>query len=58
MGYPAPVFDAAKQQRRTVGQKHCSGVEYGVDAIGPVFAGQDRVRLMAPEQRLMMDEMG
>ena len=53
MRQAGPVFNAAKQQSVSVGQRHGPGVEDTVDRIGPVFPAEDRIAGIAREQRMV-----
>jgi hypothetical protein len=49
----APIFDAAQQQRRAVGQARRAGIEDGVRRIGPVRGRQNRILRVPVEERLV-----
>ncbi len=46
MGETATILHPAKQQRGPISKERCSGIEYAVDWIWPVFAGQDWIGRM------------
>ena len=49
----AAIFHAAEQKRGAIGQQCCAGVENAIHQIGPVFCGQDRIRRVPAEQRIV-----
>ena len=51
MGETAAILHPAKQQRGAVRQQCCSGIEYAIDPIRPVFAGQDWIGGMPMQKR-------
>jgi hypothetical protein len=49
----AAIFHPAKQKSGSVGQQRRSRVEHTIHQIGPVFCGQDRIRRVPAEQRIV-----
>src|SRR6202035_395295 len=52
MRQAAPIFHAAKQQRRAIRQQSRARVKHTIDRVRPILTSEDRVCGMAKQQRL------
>ena len=52
MGQAAPIFDAAKQQGRSIRQQRRARIEHAINGIWPILTGQNRVGRMPKKQWL------
>src|SRR5580700_3031649 len=58
MGQSAAIFHTAKQQRGTIREKRCAGIEYAVDRIGPILSRQDWIAGVPLNQSLVLNQHG